>query len=261
MSSPLLNKLAVDLRNPSLRSNAGIGTPDLNLRYGTVVNWSKVSGLVDLQLVDEGLILYDVERLSNYIPTVGDQVWVLVAGPDMIVLDRTANGGPSLFAQVATGYGGDTIQVLNGFDLVSALNDDTMEWQFAPRLVAAQVAATQYGAFGASVGSQDIYIGPSGMCMIGVSAYMQAVADADNAFLNGTGMVSFSIRALSGAYTVPPHPIFGVSYSGAVPSGASVGTVHLGGGLDPGPHLFQLWQAAVGCYFGFGYRWIWVMPL
>lgn len=265
MSSPTLNRLATDLRNPSLRSNSPIGTPDLSLRYGKVINWSKNSGLVDITLADDSLVLFDVERLSNYIPAVGDDVWVLVSGPDMVVLDRTANSGPSLFSQVAWGYGGPDIKVINGFDnqsVMTELNGTAFTWMGPITPAQSNIRYTTIGTSVYAIGDSNVYIGPSGMCITGVGGYIQPVQDADGSSVSGTGQISVRIiKPGAGGYTVPPHPLWGVTYTGPVETGAALGNVFLGGGLDEGPHNFALLQASVNCYVAYGHQWIWVVPL
>jgi hypothetical protein len=263
MSSPLLDRLAVDLRDPKTAGgrNYPIGAFDLQLRYGKVVYWSQYSGLVDIVLADEGLILYDVERSSNYTPTVGDDVWVLQAGPDLIVLDRTGNFGPSAFAGFGWGYGGADLKVGNLSQTNAALNDPT---GFAIEFIASppQVLAGT-GPINIITGTplDPVVVGQSGMVMIGVSAYIQPTADADGTITSGTGICSVRIAPTNGAYLITGHPTLGVTYTGPVGTGATVSAVHLGGGLDPGPHSFTLVQANIGSYVAYAHRWIWVLPL
>lgn len=266
MSSPTLDRLATNLRNPSLNSggtNSSIRTPDINLRYGKVVSYDPNSQLADVTIGGDTLILEDVEHLSNYLPTVGDDVWILVSGPNTIILDRTEYFGPSTWSQ--WGWGGDTdstIRNLNDFqrsvDVLKEPTGNLISWNSQPTPA---IWAYSQGLTISQGGSLWVNVGQSGVIVIGVSAYITPVADAGGTLTAGTGMCSVMMEPASKKYIVYPHPAFGVTYSGAVGTGARLSTIKLGGGLDPGPHRFSLQYAALDCYMGYALRSLWVLPL
>lgn len=71
-------------------------TPEL--RQGTVKAVDVPNGRLTCTLGDAEEEIPFVKHLSNYRPKVDDSCWVLVNGPDLLVLDRTTNLGPSVIS-------------------------------------------------------------------------------------------------------------------------------------------------------------------
>lgn len=66
------------------------GTAPLGLRQGTVQATATGPSRVTVRLGAGTKDLPDRRYLAPYVPTVGDTVWVLVAGADLVVLGKLA---------------------------------------------------------------------------------------------------------------------------------------------------------------------------
>lgn len=253
MSSPTITRLASSV----VGYNPGLRTPGLNLAFGTVVSWDQTTQLVDIQRYDGGLILEGCTHFSNYVPTVGDSVYVLIFGPEMIVMDRlaTEGEGPSIFTNAAYGSG-DTNLRLNA-DYAAAGDWANIKFDIPPPFVVA-------GHFEDTIlGPQNIgpvNIGVSGQVILAVSCYMQIGTDASNTNQSGTGFCSPWITPVSGAYDVPPEVAFSCAFSGSTGQGAMVSNLTIVQGFDPGPHDFKLICASMGAYVYFGLQTIVAIP-
>ena len=74
--------------------------PVLTLRQGTVFAVNILDGTVDITLggASGDELIPAVKHLSNYRPQKNDPIWVLVSGPDLLVIDRTSLRGPSVIS-------------------------------------------------------------------------------------------------------------------------------------------------------------------
>lgn len=252
MSSPIITRLASSVRQSTVDGtgyNPGLTAPGLNLRFGTVVNYDPITMLIDIQQYDGGLILEGCTHFSNYIPTIGDVVYVLVFGPELIVMDRLADGGtgPSMFTNAAYGSGDSTLR--SNADYAAAGDVNNIVFDIPPPFVFA-------GHFEDTiVGPENIgpvNIGVSGQIILAVSCYMQMGADGNGANATGTGYCSPWLTPTNNAYDVPPEVAFSCVYTGATGTGAMVSNLTIVQGFDPGPHDIRLICASMGalCYFG-----------
>jgi len=261
MSHPTTSRLATSVQttvidggeyNPSLR------TPGLNLRYGKVVGWDVTTQLADIQFSDDGLILEQCDHLSNYTPTVGDHVYVLVFGPDLIILDRIASEGegPSLFAGASFGAGDGNLRLNSNYaaagDFANIVFNIPPPFVFAGRFVDDPF----YGKYNTG----PVYVGPSGQIILAVSCFMQIGTDASNANMSGTGYCSPWITPRSRAYDVPPAVAFSCAFTGSTGQMAMVSNLTVVEGFDPGAHDIKLICASMGAYVYFGLQTIVAIP-
>jgi hypothetical protein len=74
--------------------------PVLTLRMGEVKDVNGILGMVDITLggASGDELIPGVRHLSNYRPQIDDACWVLVSGPDLLVIDRTSVSGPSVIS-------------------------------------------------------------------------------------------------------------------------------------------------------------------
>lgn len=259
MSSPTITRLASSVRASTVDGagyNPGLTAPGLNLRFGTVVNYDPISMLIDIQQYDGGLILEGCTHFSNYIPTLGDVVYVLVFGPELIVVDRIADGdtGPSMFTNAAYGSGDTNLRATVDY----ATDVNSVEFDIPPPMVFA-------GHFEDTiVGPQNIgpvNIGVSGQIILAVSSYIQINTDGNGANVtNGTGYCSPWITPRSNAYDVPPEVAFSCAYSGATGTGAMVSNLTIVQGFDPGPHDIRLICASLNALVYFGLQTVVAVP-
>jgi hypothetical protein len=224
-----------------VKDNPPIRTPGLSLSTGHIDGVDPGTGTVDLSFGEDPLVLEGVERLSNYVPKVGDDPYVFTSGPDVITLDRDADGkGPSAFRNAVCG------RILNSQGLVES--DNFVELNATP-------------ALGSSPGGPFLQttIGPSGICMIGISAYCYINSNGEGLGTYGGACASMWITGPD--YEVPPLSVYGITYWGNRNTGATVSRVNLGGGLTPGTTFFRMGFCGIGQYASFGLRELWVVPL
>ena len=233
-------------------------TPTLRLRQGTVQAVFKVqlsapgdpqvetSGyLVDLTLAGDGsVIVPGVNTLSNYVPQVGDSVWVLVNDVDLLVLDKVPAAGASVFSNVVRSYvpGRGSI-----FTSGNAANPNNVT----------------FGQVGGP--SLSVDISESGFFMMGMSAVIEPVADADGAFNEGLVAMSVTITPLENPDgnrpTIVAEMAAALVYQGPVGSQLCASRVHLGAGLYPGPYSFAARWGAGPSFGAMERRELWVLPL
>lgn len=72
------------------RGDPAVEAYRLELRQGQVTAVDTPNGKVAVALGGDPTSIPGVKHLSNYRPVVGDTVWALVVGPDLMVLDRPA---------------------------------------------------------------------------------------------------------------------------------------------------------------------------
>ena len=262
MSSPTVSRYVDGIQEAIYGNgyNPALATPGLNLRYGTVVGYNATTQLVDITLSDGGLILEDCDHLSNYIPTIGDHVYVLVFGPQLIVLDRLSSDGegPSLFSNATWGIAPTTGLFLNA-DFAAAGDYANVQFDIPPGFTLA--GKNEYNAaLGQDYFNPVTNIGVSGQLILAVSCYMQIYTDAEGSTMSGTGWCSPWITPVSGAYDVPPEIAFSVAFTGTTGQGAMVSNLTIVEGFDPGPHYIKLIQAAMGAYIAFGLQTIVAIP-
>lgn len=265
------NQLVTGLSTSGLSSgafNPPISTPDLNLRLGRVTKFDPYSLLCDLVLSGDNLELESVDRFANYSPTVGDLVWVLVSGPDLLVVDR-AEGFAKKFTDI---------------ELATAMLDGNFgNNPKGPSMFAS--ASGVSAAFASAVNSTDIYpagtpiegialgsgaggnqpqvitnVGPSGRVLMTLSVNIQIESGLDGA-TEGTGVAAVQISAQDGSYTITATPDYsGVVYAG--PVGSSVSATRMAVFLvDSGPTVFAMRSAGIGATCRFSYRQLGILPL
>lgn len=261
MSSPTVSRYVDGIQEAVYGNgyNPALATPGLNLRYGTVVGYNATTQLVDITLSDGGLILEDCDHLSNYIPTIGDHVYVLVFGPQLIVVDRLSSDGegPSLFANATYGNAPTTGLFLNA-DFAAAGDYANIQFDIPPgfTLAGQNVTDPVLGTYFNPVTN----VGVSGQIILAVSCFMQIYTDASNTPMTGTGYCSPWITPVSNAYDIPPEVAFSVAFSGSTGQAAMVSNLVIVEGLDPGPHYIKLIQAAMGAYIAFGLQTLVAIP-
>lgn len=248
--------------------NPPISTPDLNLRLGRVTKFDPYSLLCDLVLSGDNLELESVDRFANYSPTVGDLVWVLVSGPDLLVVDR-AEGFARKFTDIELS--------------AAILNGDFGNNPKGPSVFAS--ASGVSAAFASAVNTTDVYppgtpiegialgsgaggnqpqvitnVGPSGRVLMTLSLNIQ-IESGYGGTTEGVGVAAVEISAQDGSYTITATPDYsGVVYSG--PIGSSVSATRMAAFLlDPGPTVFAMRSAGIGATCRFSYRQLGICPL
>ncbi len=199
----------------------------LTLREGVVTAVDVALARVSVDLGDSGTPVPNAEHLSNYRPSVGDKVKVLVAGPKMYVLDRVGALGPSVIEGAAT----DTV-----------VADESR-------------SSTSWGNL-ATVGPQiTATISPSGRCLIGVCCGATSTAASDG------GQMGFFMSGANVLSGVNGWEAF-INYIGTVNSYVSASKVSLLTGLNPGATTFTAKYATLdGNSVHFAARSLWVVPL
>lgn len=77
------------------KSDQAVTAPPAELRQGIITAVDAPNARVDVQIGGNSAVIPGVAHLSNYLPAVNDTCWVMVNGPDLVVLDRTATPGPA----------------------------------------------------------------------------------------------------------------------------------------------------------------------
>lgn len=209
------------------RSDEAVRAPTAELRQGVVQAVNVPAARVDVTLGGDSTSIPGVAHLSNYRPTVNDTCWVLVNGPDLLVLDRTAALGPSVVSTAAAGtvLGTETRTSTTPGDLATV----------GPALTCS--------------------VSPSGRLLVQLSAWCENLESGSA----GAGMSC----ALTGANTVGTSSEEElVSYIGTGNALIAASKVNLYTGLNPGQTTVTAkYRAVQGGEAAFRNRHVWVLPL
>lgn len=239
----------------AMTPDTGTKVPTLRLRQGMVQSITVVyedeaasqsSGyLVDITLAgDEDVVISDVSTVSDYVPQVGDTVWVLVNDVDLIAMDRAGPVGPSVFSNAARGYveGRGSIPY-------SASSAD-------PNLI-------EFDTAGGPI--VTALIPETGWFLMGVSAVLEPVANVGGGSTEGLVAMSVTIAPLENPGrnrpTIVAEMSAALAYHGPPGSQLCASRVHLGAGLFPGWYQFAPRWGAGPTSGAMQFREIWVLPL
>ncbi|MDP9143425.1 MAG: hypothetical protein M3N43_01790 [Actinomycetota bacterium] len=239
----------------------------------TVLNVAPASGLLDIALAgNTGEFLYDVEHLSNYVPTFGDEAWCIQSGPDLIVWDRV---GTRVFTDpiVETPLG----------NFPNPYGPYYLE-QRGPALWERSGGSNTGAGGGASAniwplnepplfsGASNlvsVLVGQRTVVAVGMSCFIGLVQNEATPVSEGAGYVGFGAVPQPGTvdpetaqeWTITPGPFYGLKYAGPVPSGALMSRWTVGELAGPGLWQFALSFSAHGCSVQFTHRELWVLTL
>lgn len=199
--------------------------PVLTLRMGEIKAVDGIKGMVDLTLggASGDELIPGVRHLSNYRPQIDDPCWVLVSGPDLLVIDRTSVSGPSVISD-ANSHAVDPEEVRT---------------------------STTFGDL-ATVGPYipDVDISPSGKLLVSVAAWMSNDAAA------GGAMMSFQLTQTLGGTYVRPASINYSKIVNKIGAGKQIGGSHsfLMQDIPPGKYTCTAKYASLGSGTS-RYRW------
>lgn len=207
--------------------------PSLILRLGEVKATDPINGKVDITLggASGAELIPGVRHLSNYRPQVDDPVWVLVSGPDLLVIDRTSIQGPSVISD-ANSAAVDTEQTRT---------------------------STAWGDL-ATVGPQipGVNISPSGKLLISWSAWMSNDNSAGGALM-GVQLT----QTFGGTYTRAPDQIYSAMVN-KIGSGKPISGQYsmIMTGVPAGKYTITCKYAVYGSGTArYRWRWLSVIPL
>jgi len=206
----------------------------LELRQGVITGIDIPGGMVDLTLGGDPTVIPGVRHVSNYRPTIGDTVYALVIGPDIFVLDRLNNLGPSVIASA---------------------NSHTVP---ANIVVSGTASVFQTNANGPLL--TNVQISPSGRALVGVSAWISSTGASGGGALGCR--VTGTDADTTGIVVQPTTSLSQITYIGVANGIVAASRVLVYTGLKSGLYTFQCMYAPLNTPGGsFSNRQLWVIPL
>jgi len=218
-----------DRQARAMRRDRPVKAPSPELRQGMVTAVDVPNGRLTCTLGGDDTPIPFVKHLSNYRPQVDDSCWVLVNGPDLLVLDRTTNLGPSVIsdAQVNT----------------------IIESDFT--------TSTVWTPLGGPL-LNHISVSPSGRLLVQVSALLYNLTGGAYGSLMGVLLSHETIDFQVNPVETTSQVIYGTAANVAFASSKVI----LYAGLPPGPYSAQaMYLSLNGGGAQFEWRHIWALPL
>ena len=219
-----------DRQARAIRKDKPVKTPPLELRTGVVSAVDIAAGTCTIRLGGSDVDVPDVIHVSNYVPTVGDAVKVLVQGKSMYVIDRTTNLGPSVISTVKQ---------------ESVLTEDF-------------TTSTLYSTLPNGPQLNLVPVGPSGRMLVQISSLVYTPT------VGTLAMMGCQLIHEQYAYTVNPLAINSQIIYSRTSAGMAVAAskVIMFQGLPPGTYsVLALYVSQNGSAAYFENRHIWAFPL
>lgn len=208
------------------KADESVRSPQVELRQGVITAVDVPGARVDVNLGGDTTTIPGVAHLSNYRAKVNDTCWVLVNGPDLLVMDRAGGTGPSVIS-----------------DAVAA-NISTDESR----------SSDTFGDLSTVGPSVSVSVSPSGRLLVQVSAFIEC-GEADGGIMSAQ---------LSGANSSSPSVANAlIVYIARANTAGGASKVILYTGLAAGTTTVTAkYRAAIGNSEGrFSDRQVWAVPL
>lgn len=199
------------------------------LRQGLVTDVDVPNGRLTCTLGGDDTPIPFVKHLSNYRPKVNDSCWVLVNGPDLLVLDRTTNLGPSVISDAQSST-----------------------------IIAADFTTSTLWTTLSGPALSPVSVSPSGRLLVQVSALLYNLTGGSYGSLMGVLLTHLNIDFQVNPVETTSQIIYGTAANAAFAGSKVI----LYTGLPPGDYAVNsMYLSLNGGGAQFEWRHIWALPL
>lgn len=213
----------------AVKGSSAVDAPKLSLRLGEITAVNVEKQRVDITVGGAEIPVPLVPYVSNMRPTIGQVCWLLINGPDMLVLDAMSSNGPSVMGYTTSNT----------------------------KFVQATRTATTFGALADGLPGTLCPVSPSGRILVGIGCMMMSTSAA------GGAVMSFEVRRDSdNVVVIPPSDDRSMQIlNGGANRWIGGSAVHIVEGIPAGRYSVNTMYRSAGGTATFRSRYIWTMPL